>query len=269
MKKILYALAIMIISSTVFAMWASISLEKLVQRSDLIIIGKLTDVSEYLIKGIDHEIGKLKVDEVIWGNVKVGQNLELTWQNPSGLVCPRISHSYNQNKKLIWLLTYGKNNEVHANYPDRVLNIIKKDKVVEILKKFPVVLSASKRVFNSGEAANVSIIYRNGGNKDIWLPAIKYEKEKLFLNSKISLTVFDRTINSFSKVLPKKGKVVITDENQQVNLKAGKQQIIEIDFAKIYDLSWTGNYSIQISVKGQMKPSTLSIYISKKKGNRI
>src|SRR5690242_14831196 len=81
-----------------FARWVPIPLIELVQDSDLIVIGTLTDVREYSDKGMDYGNGTIQVEEVIWGNITKGQNLALLWANRTDIVCPRVEHRGHENQ---------------------------------------------------------------------------------------------------------------------------------------------------------------------------
>ena len=139
------------------AMWGYIPLQELVQDSDLILVGTLSGVSEFSTGGIDYGEGLITVDEVMWGNSRPGDTLTLKWQNPTGLVCPRIDHRQNQDVRAVWLLTTGNANEVRANYPGRFVKLADKYKVERILRKKNVCLRAAKYVVSNNRKVSSGI----------------------------------------------------------------------------------------------------------------
>ncbi|KAF0248798.1 MAG: hypothetical protein FD167_1802 [bacterium] len=148
MKYIFSTLVIMLLTVTLgLARWAFIPLEQLVQESDLIVIGALTDVKEHTENEIEHGRGVITVDKVLWGNVKAGEKLNLTWENAVGIVCPRIDHKDNQQKKAIWLLTVEKNNGVKADYPGRFVELTQKEEILKLIKQNKAVVSKNISLF--------------------------------------------------------------------------------------------------------------------------
>ena len=105
------------------------------KTSDLIVIGTLHNVSEETRDGVDYGMGEITVDEVLFGEAQSGQKLTLVWQNESDVMCPRVEHRGDQNKRLIWLLTLKPDKKVAADNPGRVAPLEKRDKVVELLRE--------------------------------------------------------------------------------------------------------------------------------------
>lgn len=135
MKINIYLLCLLVFAALpTFAKWAFIPIEQLVQKSDIVVVGTLRDVSESSKGEVDYSGGNIVVDETLLGNVKAGEKLKLVWQNASGLVCPRVEHRQNQSIKGVWLLTRDKHGKVRADYPLRFVPLEKKAEVIELLK---------------------------------------------------------------------------------------------------------------------------------------
>ena len=118
-----------------FAEWASVSLKDLLKETDLIVVARLTNVSEVTTNSVDYGSGTLTVTEVIRGSAKTGDKLRLEWSNLSGLACPRVEHKGHKDQTLIWLLQSSTNKVVTADYPDRVLELKRRAELNELLKK--------------------------------------------------------------------------------------------------------------------------------------
>ena len=135
MKRSLSIILIFLLPIVAFADWIVISLESAVKTSDLIVIGTLHNVSEETRDGVDYGMGEITVDEVLSGKAKPGQKLTLVWQNESDVMCPRVEHRGDQNKRLIWLFTLKPDEKVAADNPGRVAPLEKRDKVIELLRE--------------------------------------------------------------------------------------------------------------------------------------
>ncbi len=118
-----------------FAKWASVSLKELLKETDLIVVARLTDVSEVTTNSVDYGSGTLTVTEVIRGSGKNGDKLRLEWSNATGLICPRVEHRGHKDQTLIWLLQSSTNTVVTADYPGRVLELKQRAELYKLLKK--------------------------------------------------------------------------------------------------------------------------------------
>jgi hypothetical protein len=142
MKHTLFALLLVLLTVTFsFARWALIPLDKLIEDSDLIVIGTLNNVKEHSEKDVDYGKGTIIVDEILWQNKEIGTKLKLTWENPTGIACPRVDHKDSQGKKAIWLLKVEQNNIVKADYPGRFVELDQKEEVLKLIKQTKEALS--------------------------------------------------------------------------------------------------------------------------------
>jgi hypothetical protein len=115
------------------AEWATISTAKLINQSDIVVIGTLDSVKEWSSKGIDHGQGDITVAEILWGESKADAKLRLVWQNSSRLACPRVEHRGDAKQKGIWLLTRGEKGQVRADYPGRFVPLEQKAEIMRLL----------------------------------------------------------------------------------------------------------------------------------------
>ncbi len=100
MKYVLSLTLIFLLPIMAISQWIMMSLESAVKTSDLIVIGTLHNVSEETRDGVDYGTGEITVDEVLSGRVEPDQKLSLIWQNSSDVMCPRVEHREDQNKKV-------------------------------------------------------------------------------------------------------------------------------------------------------------------------
>jgi hypothetical protein len=117
------------------ARWRIISLDEGVRDSDIIIIGRLTNIAEEITSIFDYGRGELIVDEVLWGKATPGQKLPLVWVNQPVVICPRLEHRDHQNKPLVWLLKQQSDGKVRADNPGRFVGIEQKAPVVKLVRK--------------------------------------------------------------------------------------------------------------------------------------
>jgi hypothetical protein len=101
-----------------------IPLKQLIEESDMVVSGTLNSVSRYSKDNIDYSQGEIVIEEVILGNVKtiegaslkMGDKIQLTWQNPSTKVNGRIELGGSENNEVIWILKVTDDGTVTSNY---------------------------------------------------------------------------------------------------------------------------------------------------------
>jgi len=139
MKAILtLAVGLILFSTTVIGAWALIPMEKVVAKSDLIVVGTLHSAEEDS-EGIGQ--GYIKVDDIVFGNavtlentaLKIGDNLKLKWAD--NWACARGMHKGRIGMKGIWLLTVNADGTVEAGYPGRFIDQLEKLTEIQELKK--------------------------------------------------------------------------------------------------------------------------------------
>jgi hypothetical protein len=137
------AAACLMILSAVAAAWAvqlkSVSIEELLQKTDLIVMARLVDVTESLKEEGGYQVGygsgNLTVSETIRGTATNGQTLRLEWlKNHPRIDLPSINYLQYSNKNFIWLLRKGTNGSVFAGH-GRVLDPRERGNLNKLLKK--------------------------------------------------------------------------------------------------------------------------------------
>ena len=133
MKSWLFALCLMLVCTEATAEWRCISLDELVDQSDLIAVGTLVDVEESSDGTTDTGKGRIKIEEILKGPDKLIDRT-LFWRNPTGLSCPRVEHKANKGIKAIWLLELKEDGSVEANHPERFVDLKQRDAVKGLVK---------------------------------------------------------------------------------------------------------------------------------------
>lgn len=139
-KSIYSVLFILIFTSSLFATWALISMEDLLEDTELVVIGTLHSAEE------DQEgIGKgyIRVDQVVTRNsvegipttsgrsLSEGDNLKVKWAD--NWACAVGMHMGRQGEQGIWLLQIEEDGSVTAGYPGRFRKLDDLDKVRRLM----------------------------------------------------------------------------------------------------------------------------------------
>lgn len=261
MKHILLALLVIgSLPSLSPARWAFVPLDELIQDSDLIVIGTLMDVSEHSKKGMDYGQGTIIVDEVIWGSASPGEMLTLRWQNRSEMICPRVEHRGNENKKGIWLLTIGKNHEVQANYPGRFVELKERKKVERMLQKKKVCVRAHEYVTLPDDPIHISFVFRNPTQSQQQFPGLEYRDGCLYLNPDVELTLVSGWEEEAKQVSPLPDRVIVSENIAPIFVEAGQENRIILDLKTLFEIVPDQVYSLQFKVKGYEPGNGIKLY---------
>ncbi|HEX8745571.1 MAG TPA: hypothetical protein VF717_00120, partial [Pyrinomonadaceae bacterium] len=230
MKRLLLLISIILSSAfPSYGEWAYVPLNQLVQDSDLIIIGELRSVSEYSADGFDYGQGTIMVSEVIWGNVKAGDELTLRWKNQSNIICPRIEHYQNRNRRGIWLLTSDGGRNVRADYPERFAEMRKRAEIENILATEPVSLRASKNAFSTDEPLTLWLVFRNFSDREKQFPAVEFQDGSLLLSPGLSLEVSVTRSSDYKKLGQELQRLRYSDRLPPVKVSPKEEVRVEFD----------------------------------------
>jgi hypothetical protein len=127
-------LALLATVSLTRAMWVDIPLEDLLADSDYVVVASLADVKEWSNDKTDFGKGVLTVSEVLSKQQPKVRTLTLLWQNPTGMICPRVVHEESGGAQFLWLLKRQKNGAVTASHPSRVLPLSERANVEKALQ---------------------------------------------------------------------------------------------------------------------------------------
>ena len=132
---------ILLFSGSVLADLEYLTTEEHLQKSDLVVIGTLKDVSEYNNGTSDYGQGKIEVEAVLSKNIrtdegfllKPGDKLQMNWTE--NFACTKGSHKRTENKKGIWALTVEEDGTVSTRHPGRFMSLDELNKVKKYLAK--------------------------------------------------------------------------------------------------------------------------------------
>lgn len=257
-----------ILASTAFASRTGVPLADVVQDSDIIVIGTLTQVREYSDKGMDYGSGTIRVKEMIWGAVLKDQHLTLTWENPTGVICPRTEHKGEENKKGIWLLTFDRQGNARADYPERFAKLKDKDKVIDALMKKNVRLKVSKRDILPDEPIEISLIFRNPTTQRQLYSGLEYSNGYLYSNSKIELELLRGWGEEPKKIAPLANKIFVSETLLPILIEPGQEHRIAFNLRDFFDFpsdvsseyTEENYYVFKISTKEFANPNQIYFY---------
>jgi hypothetical protein len=267
-----YALMILFLivalATSSFGIQVEIELADLVQDSDVIVVGTLSNVHHYSDDKMDYGNGTIQVEEVIWGEVSRDQNLALAWKNETGVICPRVEHGGNENRKGIWLLTFDENGNIEADYPGRFVELRERDKVIDALLKKPVRLKVSKYLISPDEPVEISLIFRNPTQQTKSYPGLEYRNGYLYIDSKINLALFGGWVGGGKKIAPLANKIVVSEGLSDIVVEPGREYRVTFNLRELFDMPYETSadipdgtpYRFKISAKGFEEVNGIGFY---------
>ncbi len=141
MKKILIISFFVLISSTfVFGKFLILPIEERVKENNLIVIGKLQDVSETETDMERISKGTLVVEKIIYGRfknsngqkLKLGDKVQIEWTNSKIIAC---KFGFTENKSEIWFLNVNDEGRIESLSPSTTASLDDLTKVKKYLKK--------------------------------------------------------------------------------------------------------------------------------------
>jgi hypothetical protein len=90
-------------------------------NSDVVISGVLRHKTLQIVGNHEYNSATIHVVNVFAGPVVVDEELEIIWENQTGVTCPRSSYGHLQGKEAIWFLPYTGRRQYDANDPQRVM----------------------------------------------------------------------------------------------------------------------------------------------------
>ena len=120
-----------LVPALALAMWAYVEADTLIADSDLVVVGTLVRLYQWTEHETDYAIGRIDIEHVLAGVPPQSDFVRLKWDNPSGLLCPRVSHADVKGRKALWLLAIDQDGNARADYPRRSLPLDDIKKVTE------------------------------------------------------------------------------------------------------------------------------------------
>jgi len=156
LRLLLLIPAVFLIRLPVFACWAMIPLETVVQENPLVVTGTIVKVKvnagpETHDGSRLTDIGFIKVDAVLKNtlkdkDIKVGDRLPLQFPSKNSKVMMSTDIRYRKGQSGVWILEY-RNNAFHATYPGDFQSADKEAEIKGIIAK-------EEKVFVSGSTAD-------------------------------------------------------------------------------------------------------------------
>jgi hypothetical protein len=239
-----------------------IPLKDLVCDSDLIVVGTLSSVNEYSKDGIDYGEGVITVDETIWGGVNPGETLTLKWSNDSETICPRVEHGQHAEKKGIWLLTLLSDGEVRANYPERFVELDRKEKVMRILARKNICVRIDRYGVFGSEPVTVSLVFRNPTRAEIQFPGLEYRDGRLYISPDVIPTLRDGFGYCCNEIDRLSDRVFVSDDVAHIIVGANQEHRITFDLRQVFDLNAIGPYTFRFRIKGFERGNDCDFFLS-------
>lgn len=123
------------VASPVAAMWANVRYGDLVLRSDAVVVATLSHVMESSEGGIDYGRGRLSVETSLFGSPGESDVLDLRWQNPTEIACPRDEHSHQEGQRGLWFLSIEQDGTARARHPRRFIALSDGNELAVALKE--------------------------------------------------------------------------------------------------------------------------------------
>jgi hypothetical protein len=141
MKKLAaICLFVLMLSTFGYAEFAILKIEGRVKNSDLIVIGKLVNVSETETENHRISKGALVIEKVIYGNfvksngqrLKLEDKVEVEWWNSKMIAC---QFGFAENEKQIWFLTVDSEGKIESLSPSTTASLDEQPEINKHLKK--------------------------------------------------------------------------------------------------------------------------------------
>jgi|GEM_PF-4858255 len=84
-------------------------------NSDVVVSGVLTMTDLHVIGRREFNSANLHVVKVFAGPVLVGEDLQIHWENTTGVTCPRASYEKLKGKEAMWFFPYSGGHQYDAN----------------------------------------------------------------------------------------------------------------------------------------------------------
>lgn len=141
MKKLTAICFVVLLFSTIgYAEFAILKIEERVKNSNLIVVGKLTNVSESETENLRISKGTLVVEKVIYGNfvdskgqrLKAESRFDIEWRNSKMIAC---QFGFAENEAEIWFLTVDDMGRIESLSPGSSASLADLPEVKKHLKK--------------------------------------------------------------------------------------------------------------------------------------
>ena len=231
-------------------------LRELVRRSDLIVMGRLSQVSLDSTSTPPVALLTVEADEVLWGDMVgflfgagAGERiLTVTWIEPQvpGLVNPLQLG----DRTGIWLLVRTEG-DVYLADGYSFVDPKKRRAVRRYLRKDLLFIRLNATA--PAEALTVDLVVRNAHEKDAILPEFRFEGGRLFLHPQVELSLL--VLPTVKKgqpvpVSPRENSIVPLDEQDWLTAQSGEEVLVSVPLAALYPLEPGRDYEVRFEIEG-------------------
>ena len=231
------------------------ALRELVRRSDLIVMGRLSQVSLDSTSTPPVALLTVEADEVLWGDMVgflfgagAGERiLTVTWIEPQvpGLVNPLQLG----DRTGIWLLVRTEG-DVYLADGYSFVDPKKRRAVRRYLRKDLLFIRLNATA--PAEALTVDLVVRNAHEKDAILPEFRFEGGRLFLHPQVELSLL--VLPTVKKgqpvpVSPRENSIVPLDEQDWLTAQSGEEVLVSVPLAALYPLQPGRDYEVRFEIK--------------------
>lgn len=239
--------------------------------TDFIVIGRLHDVQvRELVEYSSHSgrkstaesgIAWLTVEEVLWGDVEFGAELQVKWvysdslpddmkANPhregeSGiyfLVCPMHlqdnSKFYRCSASARETITVGE----HLFFP-----LDTRKEIERIIRGAPIRITGLKPAYGLADAIDISLHFFNATPEPLWLPALRVEGDRLLHSSGFQIVLWKDKDAGGPRVAPR-DNAMESVEMERVILEPRETLTIDLDLRNLFEIEQVGSYSLQVGL---------------------
>jgi hypothetical protein len=96
--------AFLLLSAGASASWVVTPAASLIDHSDLVVVGTLTDVCFTLRGDTVAAKGTVIIESTLTGPESTGSTVSIHWANAVGVVCPRLEHQHHLGLRSLWFL---------------------------------------------------------------------------------------------------------------------------------------------------------------------
>lgn len=173
MKKIVVVtIFITLFSNFAVAAFAIMKIEERVQKHNLIVIGKLQDVSESETEAQRISKGALVIEKVIFGsftdskgqNLKIGDKVDVKWSNSKMFAC---QFGFAENNKQVWFLNVDNQGNIESFHPSTSTGLEDLSEVKQQLKLQNKKDNLSKFIKIQNTETNYSITQPNQNDETV------------------------------------------------------------------------------------------------------
>ncbi len=232
------------------------SLRELVRRSDLIVLGRLSQASLDSTSMPPMALLTVEAEEVFWGDMvsflfgaDVGeQRLTVAWIEPyaPGLVNPLQM----SNDTGIWLLVRSEG-DVYLADGYSFINPKKRRAVKRYLRQDMLFIRLNATA--PAEALTVDLVVRNAGEQDAILPEFRFDEGRLFLHPQVELSLQSLPADKKEKpkpISPRENAIVALDEQDWVTAQSGEEVLVSVPLAALYPLQPGRDYQVRFEIEG-------------------